>query len=65
MDYVIISKDLRGRLLDVNVLRGAAGGMSDHYFAEGTNHRYINIDMRSRDQGGKSVVYGYDKFRFL
>ena len=25
MDYVIIWKDLRGRVLDVNVLRGAAG----------------------------------------
>ena len=32
MDYVIISKDLRGRLLDLNVSRGAAGGMNDPYF---------------------------------
>ena len=31
IDYVIILKDLRGSLLDVNVLRGAAGGMSDRY----------------------------------
>ena len=27
-------KDLRGRLLDVNVLEGC-GGMCDHYFVEG------------------------------
>ena len=32
---MIISKDLRGRLLDVNVLRGTAGGMSDHYLVVG------------------------------
>ena len=35
MDFVIVSKFLRGRLLDVNVLRGSAGGMSDHYLVEG------------------------------
>ena len=32
---MIISKDLRGRLLDVNVLRGPAKGMSDQYLVEG------------------------------
>ena len=30
-----ISKDLKGRLLDLNVFRGAAGGMSDHYLVVG------------------------------
>ena len=35
MDYVIISRDARDRLLDVHVYRGAAVGMSDHYLVEG------------------------------
>ena len=35
MDYVVISKYLSGRILDVNVQRGAACGMSDHYLIEG------------------------------
>ena len=35
MDYVIVNKSARGRLLDVHVLRGAAGGMSDHFLVEG------------------------------
>ena len=34
INYVIILKDLRGRLLDVNVLEGC-GGMCDHYLVEG------------------------------
>ena len=32
---MIISEDLRGTLLNVNVLRGTAGGMSDHYLVVG------------------------------
>ena len=35
MDFMIVSRRLRGRLLNVNVMRGAAGGMSDHYLVEG------------------------------
>ena len=35
MDYIIISKSARERLLNVHVYRGAAGGMSDHYLVEG------------------------------
>ena len=35
MDYFIVSKHMRGRLTDVNVLRGVAGGMSDHFLVEG------------------------------
>ena len=31
MDYVVVSKDMVGRLLDVRVLRGESGGLSDHY----------------------------------
>jgi len=35
MDYVIVSRSMRMRLLDVHVLRGEACGMSDHYLVEG------------------------------
>ena len=35
MDYVIVSRNVRSRLLDVHVYRGAAGGVSDHYLVEG------------------------------
>ena len=35
MDYVIISRNARYRLLDVRVQRGAAGGMSDHFLVQG------------------------------
>ena len=35
MDYIIISKECIGRLLDVNVLRGAGRGISDHFLVEG------------------------------
>ena len=35
MDYVIVNKNARGMLLDVHVLRGAAGGMSDNFLVEG------------------------------
>ena len=32
MDYVLITKRIVGRLKDVHVFRGAAAGMSDHFF---------------------------------
>ena len=35
MNYVIVRRRLRGRLLDVNVLRAAANGISDLYLVEG------------------------------
>lgn len=34
LDYVCVQGRDRGRLLDVNVLRGAGRGMSDHYLVE-------------------------------
>ncbi len=34
MDYVVVSERVNGRVLDVNVLRGESGGMSDHYLVE-------------------------------
>ena len=36
MDYVLVSKKIVGRLLDVHVYRGEAGGISDHYLVQGT-----------------------------
>ena len=35
MDYVLVSKSLKGRLLDVHVYRGEGRGMSDHFLVEG------------------------------
>ena len=34
MDYLLLPKRILGRLLDVNVLRGEGGGMSDHLLVE-------------------------------
>ena len=34
MDYVLIPKRMRGRLLDVKVCREEGGGMSDHFLLE-------------------------------
>merc|ERR1712035_129481 len=35
MDYVVVSKRVRGRVMDVNVLRGETGGISDHFLVDG------------------------------
>ena len=35
MDYILVGRDMRHKLLDVHVFRGAAGGMSDHYLVQG------------------------------
>ena len=35
MDYVVVSRNVIGRLLDVRVLRGEGEGMSDHFLVEG------------------------------
>ena len=34
MDYVLVSRKVVGSLIDVRVLRGEGGGMSDHYLVE-------------------------------
>ena len=34
MDYVVMNKSAKVRLLDVHVLRGAAGGISDNFLVE-------------------------------
>ena len=56
MDYVIISKKVWKRLLDVHVYRGAADGVSDHFLVEG---RLKVIGKWRRDRGrteGRKVV---------
>ena len=35
IDYILVSKKILGRLLDVHVFRGEAGGISDHYLVQG------------------------------
>ena len=35
MDYVLVPKRAVGKLLDVHVFRGEAGGISDHYLVQG------------------------------
>ncbi len=49
MDYVLIERGMVGRLLDVHVFRGEAGGMSDHFLVEG------RLRVRQRWMGGKNV----------
>ena len=34
MDYVIVSKKSLGRLMDVHVYKGEAGGISDHFLVQ-------------------------------
>ena len=34
MDYVLLSKRMHGRVLDVTVERGEGEGMSDHFLVE-------------------------------
>lgn len=35
MDFIIVTKRVAGRLIDVHVYRGVAGGVSDHFLVEG------------------------------
>ena len=35
MDYIVVSRYLSGRILEVNVLKGADEGVSDHYLVQG------------------------------
>ena len=55
MDYVVISKTVRGRVLDVNVLRGENSGISDHFLVECK----IRIDgklKRKTNGNGRKVI---------
>ena len=56
MDYVVVSKNVRGRLLDVRVLRGEGSGLSDHYLVEG-RLRVGTCWLRGRrDRCGREVL---------
>ena len=52
MDFVLISRRVVGRLLDVRVLRGEGGGMSDHLLVEG------RLRVEQRWKGNKRVGAG-------
>ena len=54
MDYVVVRKSMRHRLLDVNVLRGAAGDMTDHYLVEG-KMKVVPAWVRKKDEGSGRV----------
>ena len=61
MDYVVVQKKIRHRLIDVNVLRGAAGGMSDHYLVEG-KVKVVPAWTRKKDEGGGREILKLDEF---
>ena len=50
MDYVIVSKKSIGRLMDVHVYRGEAGGISDHFL--------VQARLRVEKGGGRGRVGG-------
>ena len=54
MDYVVVTRRIIGRVLDVNVYRGENGGISDHYLVEGK----LRVDGRwkRRRGGGREVL---------
>ncbi|XP_071512677.1 uncharacterized protein [Panulirus ornatus] len=56
LDYVLIDRRAKERLLDVNVLRGATGGMSDHYLVEAKVKICMGFQKRRVNVGVKRVV---------
>ena len=56
MDYVLIQNKSRSRLLDVNVLRGVTGGMSDHYLVEGRMKVVFEWRKRKRVESGRERI---------
>ncbi|XP_071512709.1 craniofacial development protein 2-like [Panulirus ornatus] len=56
LDYVLIDRRAKVRLLDVNVLRGATGGMSDHYLVEAKVKISMGFQKRRVNVGVKRVV---------
>ena len=61
MDYVLIQNKSRSRLLDVNVLRGVTGGMSDHYLVEGRMKVVFDWRKRKRVESGREMIK-FDEF---
>ncbi|XP_071547063.1 craniofacial development protein 2-like [Panulirus ornatus] len=56
LDYMLIDRRTKERLLDVNVLRGATGGMSDHYLVEAKVKICGGFQKRRENVGVKRVV---------
>ncbi|XP_071539225.1 craniofacial development protein 2-like [Panulirus ornatus] len=56
LDYMLIDRRAKERLLDVNVLRGATGGMSDHYLVEAMVKICMGFQKRRVNVGVKRVV---------
>ena len=48
MDYVLVSRKIVGRLVDVHVYRGEAQGISDHYLVQGKI-----LVAKDRERGGR------------
>ena len=55
-DFVLISRRVVKRLLDVRVLRGKAEGMSDHILLEGRMRVKQRWKGNRRARGGREVV---------
>ena len=55
LDYICVGRDDRSRLLDVNVQRGAAGGISDHYLVVAKLRVLKGGRVRERMGGGDGV----------
>ena len=56
MDYVLLPKRMRARLLDVNVCRGEGGGMSDHFLVEARLKAVCGWKSIGRMEGVKNVL---------
>ena len=56
MDYVLISSKDKERLLDVKVLRGVHGGMSDHFLVEGKLKVRYKWEKRREGGSGREMI---------
>ena len=56
INFVLISRRMEGRLLDVRVLRGEAGGMSEHLLIEGRMRVEQRWTGNKRVGGGREGV---------
>jgi hypothetical protein len=57
MDYVVVSERMVGKqLLDVNVMRGVAGGISDHFLVVAKVRVAGRWVKQQREEGERSVV---------
>ena len=56
MDYVLISSKWKERLIDVNVLRGVHGGISDHFLVEGRLKVMYRWNKRREGGGERELI---------